>query len=78
MIRESTNHLNKECASHLAKKIITDLNVLVQFMESLDNTQFSNSSGHLHAAHQAMNNFLTSIQSPVPLFGNSPQSKIEI
>ena len=47
-------------------------------MESLDNTQFSNSSGHLHAAHQAMNNFLTSIQSPVPLFGNSPQSMIEI
>mmetsp|Transcript_19555 Transcript_19555/g.24683 ORF Transcript_19555/g.24683 Transcript_19555/m.24683 type:complete len:527 (-) Transcript_19555:19-1599(-) len=56
--------LNRDCATHLAQKLISDLNVIIQFMDSLDASQFPNSTQHLHGAYQAMTNFITSIQEP--------------
>ena len=73
--RMAQNHtLNRECASHLAKKVISDLNVLIQFMEALDNSQFPHSAPHLHSAHQAMTNFISSIQEPTSVFRDEPPS----
>jgi hypothetical protein len=39
-----------------------------QFMEAMDNSQFPHSSTYLYSGHQAINNFINSIQEPNSVF----------
>jgi len=62
--------LNKDCAVHLAKKVVNDLGVLMQFVQAVDTrSQFSQSEQHLEESKRAMQRFMHSL---LPTFCDLP------